>query len=133
MEKAIITSKDFITEGGCNACGPVNCATYTLTFADGKTSTLEDLDVASLVMTLTQKAGWQVELNFDSDEDQTVFEKNGIVVSQIEDYGKVNLTFQHGNKTIKTKNRLASPELFAVINQIMAELFEEETVKLTIE
>ncbi|HBA0438808.1 TPA: DUF4809 family protein, partial [Enterococcus faecium] len=27
MEKAIITSKERITEGGCNACGFVKCIT----------------------------------------------------------------------------------------------------------
>lgn len=132
MEKAVITSKEFITEGGCNACGPVNCATYTLTFADGKTNTLEGLDVASLVMTLTQKAGWEFDLNFDSDEDQTVFEKNGLVVSQLEDYGKVNLTFQHGSQTIKTKNQLNTPDVFVVVNQIMSQLFQEEVVEFSL-
>ena len=45
--KAIIKSKHFITEGGCNACQAFELETFTMHLENGKEVSVENLDVAS--------------------------------------------------------------------------------------
>lgn len=128
METIKITSKEYITEGGCNACGPINYKNYVLHFEDGKSMTAEGLEVAALVMTLAQKKGWRTELNFDSEEDVILFTKDARQVALNEGYNQIMLTYQANGQTIKTKNSLAETEVLAKAQQIFQELFQEAPV-----
>ena len=67
MNVEILTSQ-VITEGGCNACLPYELNTFTLQLPDGRSFSLENLDVASLVMPIAQINQWQTRLLLEEDE-----------------------------------------------------------------
>lgn len=49
MPRAAISSKAFLIEGGCNACGLQNTETFTIHFEDQRSAIVDQLDVPSLV------------------------------------------------------------------------------------
>ena len=57
MPKAAISSKAFLIEGGCNACGLQNTETFTIHFEDQRSAVLDHFDVPSLVQVIAQKNG----------------------------------------------------------------------------
>lgn len=52
MPKAAISSKAFLIEGGCNACGLQNTETFTIHFEDQRSAVLDHFDVPSLVQVI---------------------------------------------------------------------------------
>lgn len=125
--KAVITSEEFITEGGCNACQPFTMATYDLTFEDGKSVSLEELDVPSLVMALAQKDQWQMSLDLDEMDDVMVYQKAGNKVRETPTLRKVK--YQKGaEKLVLEKNTCELTELFQQVNQVLQDFFGIEKV-----
>ncbi|MBU5361169.1 DUF4809 family protein [Enterococcus raffinosus] len=122
-EKAIITSKERITEGGCNACGFVKCITYTIHFEDGRNAALDVLDLPSLVRTIALKKGWRewVEI-IGIGEERVHLVKNSQVVSMDETNHEICYT--------KERSRIESPKqfedknlLFKQVNEILETIF----------
>lgn len=125
--KAVITSEEFITEGGCNACQPFTMATYDLTFDDGKMVSLEELDVPSLVMALAQKHQWQVSLDLDEMDDVMVYQKAGNKIRETPTLRKV--TYQKdAEKLVLAKNTCELTELFQQVNQVLTDFFEIDPI-----
>lgn len=125
--KAVITSEEFITEGGCNACQPFTMATFDLTFEDGRSVSVEELDVPSLVMALAQKDGWQLTLDTDGMDDVLVYSKDGQSVRETTTPRRA--TYQKGaDKLALMKNTCELTELFGQVNEVLTGLFGLEPV-----
>lgn len=131
--KAVITSTEFITEGGCNACQPFSMATYDLTFEDGKQTSLENLDVAALIMALAQKNQWKQELDLeDMDFDEAMlYKKDGQMVKTVESPRKVTFT-SGGEKVVCDRQICDLTELFAKVNEVAAQFFGIEATEFEV-
>lgn len=120
--KAVITSEEFITEGGCNACQPFTMATFDLTFEDGRSVSVEELDVPSLVMALAQKNGWQLTFDTDGMDDVLIYAKEGVSVRETTTSRRA--TYQKGDEKIALmKNTCELTELFSQVNEVLTGLF----------
>lgn len=120
--KAVITSEEFITEGGCNACQPFTMATFDLTFEDGRSVSVEELDVPSLVMALAQKNGWQLTFDTDGMDDVLIYAKEGVSVRETTTPRRA--TYQKGDEKIALrKNTCELTELFSQVNEVLTGLF----------
>lgn len=132
MNRAVITSKERLTEGGCNACGFKNCITYTLHFDDQLKEALDDLDLSSLVMTIALKHGWrQALIPVGIGEEQLVLKKADQTVELNENSQQI--TYQQGiNRMMKAKTYPTTADLFASCNQVLTEIFEIEAYQLAV-
>ncbi|MGL4694659.1 DUF4809 family protein [Enterococcus larvae] len=127
MTKAIISSVVDLTEGGCNACGIVECVSYTLTINEREIP-LEELTVASLVMTIALKNGFKQEMKMDMLDDYLSFTKSGYEVKLFEDYDQ--LTYRSTDSELQTKNRIKdTKELTEKVNELLTKLFKLETIE----
>lgn len=126
--KATIMSEDFLTEGGCNACGPVHSVTYLIEFSEGHPQTIESLDVESLVMIFALKAGWKQEMVMTDDfEDAIQFKKEQQKVLLTEDYKQ--LTYTANGQAIQASKKIEDySQLAEKINEILSTLFKLEAV-----
>lgn len=128
MEKATITTREFLVEGGCNACGLINCCTYTLHFTDSPDQTVENMDEAALVTAIALKGGWhQGTEPVGIGEDAIYFQKDGEKIYFEEDNFKT--TFKKGSTTItcpkyKVHDRQDLPAIFAKTNEVLTSLFQ---------
>lgn len=128
--KAIIKSKHFITEGGCNACQAFDLETFTMHLESGKEVSLEDLDVASLVMPFIQNDQWQTTLLLDEEEGY-IFRKENQEVKFIDnDAAQV---FVSKEQRIVCQKKACEQEIFTKASTILQQLFAMEPVEFVIE
>lgn len=130
MSKAIISSKAFLVEGGCNACGLQSTETFTIHFADQRSEILDSFDVSSLVQTIAQKNGWrETAIPVGISEEKIVLKKGSEIVSP--KYLGEQIVYQRDNQRIQTKRTFEdTAELFDKVNQILVQLFEIEPYEI---
>ena len=130
MSKAIISSKAFLVEGGCNACGLQSTETFTIHFADQRSEILDSFDVSSLVQTIAQKNGWrETAIPVGISEEKIVLKKGLEIVSP--KYLGEQIVYQRDNQRIQTKRTFEdTAELFDKVNQILVQLFEIEPYEI---
>lgn len=130
MSKAIISSKAFLVEGGCNACGLQSTETFTIHFADQRSEILDSFDVSSLVQTIAQKNGWrETAIPVGISEEKIVLKKGLEIVSP--KYLGEQIVYQRDNQRIQTKRTFEdTAELFDEVNQILVQLFEIEPYEI---
>ena len=122
MEKATITTREFLVEGGCNACGLLNCCTYTIHFENSPEQTVENMDEASLVTALILKDGWRQGVETVGIGDDVIFyQKAGEKVYLKEDSFKT--VFEKGTDTMsfpkfKQHDRADLPVIFGNTNKV---------------
>lgn len=123
MEKIQITAKYFLVEGGCNACGMLNSASYTLHFQDGSQYAIEELSPVALVKGLAIKKGWREAVEPVGIGEEAVFlKKENQAVEISEDSFKTN--FKASSKSIPVlKKECTLEEVFDKSNEILTSLF----------
>lgn len=129
--KAVITSEEFYTQGGCNACQPFTMATYDLTFEDGTITSLEELDMASLMMALAQKNQWRQSYVEDDFDDILIYQKGDRKIAVKETPRKITFQTQKEKKTFDKKN-CDLTDLFAQVNEISTRLFNLEKTEFEV-
>lgn len=133
MKKVLITAKMFLIEGGCNACGFVNCCTYTAHFTDSHSQTLDDLNPESLVMAVALKNGWRQSVEpIGIGEEAFFLKKQGEAIQIIDDSFKT--VFKKGMKTITAvKKDCELPTIYETTNQVLTEMLEIPAVEFELE
>ncbi|REC32452.1 DUF4809 domain-containing protein [Enterococcus pseudoavium] len=123
MKKVVITSKERLTEGGCNACGFINCTTHTLHFEDRRTATLDELDLPSMVMTIAMKNGWrELVETIGIGEEKISLIKNSQIVSIDEAYKQI--CYKTTSNCIKKTKKIEDINLlFEECNEILGDIF----------
>lgn len=132
MPRAAISSKAFLIEGGCNACGLQNTETFTIHFEDRRSEVLDNFDVPSLVQTIAQKNGWrETAIPIGISEEEIVLKKGNEVIKP--KYLGDQISYQAGDQRLQTKQRFDSnEELFEQVNSILVELFKLEPYEIKI-
>lgn len=132
MPRAAISSKAFLIEGGCNACGLQNTETFTIHFEDRRSEVLDNFDVPSLVQTIAQKNGWrETAIPIGISEEEIVLKKGNEVIKP--KYLGDQIIYQAGDQRLQTKQRFDSnEELFEQVNNILVELFKLEPYEIKI-
>lgn len=132
MPRAAISSKAFLIEGGCNACGLQNTETFTIHFEDRRSEVLDNFDVPSLVQTIAQKNGWrETAIPIGISEEEIVLKKGNQVIKP--KYLGDQISYQAGDQQLQTKQRFDSnEELFEQVNSILVELFKLEPYEIKI-
>lgn len=121
MNEGTISVTSDLTEGGCNACGPVISETYRLHY-HGQELLLSELTVSSLVMAIVQQNGWQQEFKAEMMADYFIFTKESKEVKLLEDYNLV--TYATASNEITSANECDQQgELFKQVNLILTQLF----------
>lgn len=132
MPRAAISSKAFLIEGGCNACGLQNTETFTIHFEDRRSEVLDNFDVPSLVQTIAQKNGWrETAIPIGISEEEIVLKKGNEVIKP--KYLGDQIIYQAGDQRLQTKQRFDSnEELFEQVNSILVELFKLEPYEIRV-
>lgn len=121
MKTGTITLTTELTEGGCNACGPVRSEMYTLTLKD-QDILLTGFTVSGIVMAVVQQAGWQQEFKVEIIDEYFLFSHDGAEVKLIEDYNEV--TYESNGKRVNSQNEFeSSADLFDTVNRVLTDLF----------
>lgn len=123
MNKINIESKFFLVEGGCNACGLLNCVTYTINFPDGTQATSDQLDAVHLTQAIALKNGWREKVEPVGIGEEAVFlEKGKDAVQVSEDSFKT--TFSKGAKKFPIKKEECSlKEVWDNTNALLTDFF----------
>lgn len=132
MHRAAISSKAFLIEGGCNACGLQNTENFTIHFEDQRSEILDRLDVPSLVQTIAQKHGWRENaLPVGIGEEEIVLQKGSEVIRP-----KIlgdQILYQGAEQRIQTKKNFEETEdLFREVNEILVHLFKLEPYEIKV-
>lgn len=132
MQKAAISSKYFLVEGGCNACGFKNATTFTIHFEDHSADVLECLDIPSLVKAIAQKNGWrEVEIIRGINDEYLVLKKGTQVIEP--KYMADQVLYQTTDQRIQTNQTFSeTTDLFEKTNEILATVFDIEPYQLAI-
>lgn len=132
MPKAAISSKAFLIEGGCNACGMQNTETFTIHFEDQRSAVLDHFDVPSLVQTIAQKNGWrETAIPVGIGEEEIVFKKANVAIKPR--FLGDQIIYQAGDQRIQTKQMFEdNNELFEQVNSILVQLFKIEPYEIKI-
>ncbi|MBO0454304.1 DUF4809 family protein [Candidatus Enterococcus murrayae] len=132
MPKAAISSKAFLIEGGCNACGLQNTETFTIHFEDQRSDVLDNFDVPSLVQTIAQKNGWrETVIPIGISEEEIVLKKENDVIKPR--YLGDQILYQNKDQRIQTKCIFEDKEeLFKQVNEILVQLFKVEPYEIKI-
>ncbi|KAF1301268.1 MULTISPECIES: DUF4809 family protein [Enterococcus] len=120
MKDAVITTKHSLLDGGCNACGFVECTTHTLQY-NGQELPVSDLDVENLVATIVRANQWKESYEpVGIGDDAVVFKKEMQKVAVTEN-GKF-LTYKNttANKSTLAENKLCDDCLFDKVNEVLA-------------
>lgn len=129
MEKGQIVKTVDLTDGGCNACSTLKSVSHTLVINEQELL-LDDLRVASLVMAVALHKGWQQEFVMGMTDEYTLYQKDGLKVKLIEEYG--HLTYSANGITIETQDVIADePMLYKQVNQILTELFQLTAIEFS--
>ena len=130
MPRAAISSKAFLIEGGCNACGLQNTETFTIHFEDQRSAIVDQLDVPSLVQAIAQKNGWRESIIPIGISEEEVVLKKGTQVVKPKILGD-QILYQVQGQRIQTKQRFEQTEaLFEQVNQILTQLFGIEPYEI---
>lgn len=123
MPKAAISSKAFLIEGGCNACGLQNTETFTIHFEDQRSAVLDQFDVPSLVQAIAQKNGWrETAIPIGIGEEEIILKKDNDVIKP--KYLGDHIIYQAEDQRIQTKQQYDdNKELFEQVNNILVQLF----------
>ncbi|AXG39500.1 DUF4809 family protein [Enterococcus gilvus] len=130
MPRAAISSKAFLIEGGCNACGLQNTETFTIHFEDQRSAIVDQLDIPSLIQAIAQKNGWRESIiPVGISEEEVVLKKDAQVVKP-----KIlgdQILYQAQGQRLQTKQRFDQTEaLFEQVNQILTQLFGIEPYEI---
>ncbi len=124
MEKVAITTKMFLVEGGCNACGMINTCTYTLHFKDGLEATIEELDAFHLAIALALKNGFHQQVEaVGIGEDALFLVKDKKKIEMLEDDFKAVLATD-GKRLVLPKKACEKEEVFEKANELLANFFD---------
>lgn len=130
MPRAAISSKAFLIEGGCNACGLQNTETFTIHFEDQRSAIVDQLDVSSLVQAIAQKNGWRESIIPVGISEEEVVLKKGAQVVKPKILGD-QILYQTQGQRLQTKQRFDQTEaLFEQVNQILTQLFGIEPYEI---
>ena len=130
MPRAAISSKAFLIEGGCNACGLQNTETFTIHFEDQRSAIVDQLDVPSLVQAIAQKNGWRESIIPVGISEEEVVLKKGAQVVMPKILGD-QILYQAQGQPLQTKQRFEQTEaLFEQVNQILTQLFGIEPYEI---
>jgi len=130
MPRAAISSKAFLIEGGCNACGLQNTETFTIHFEDQRSAIVDQLDVPSLVHAIALKNGWREAIIPVGISEEEVVLKKGAQVVKPKILGD-QILYQAQGQRIQTKQRFEQTEaLFEQVNQILTQLFGIEPYEI---
>ncbi|WP_314579869.1 DUF4809 family protein [Enterococcus gilvus] len=130
MPRAAISSKAFLIEGGCNACGLQNTETFTIHFEDQRSAIVDQLDVPSLVHAIAQKNGWREAIIPVGISEEEVVLKKGEQVVKPKILGD-QILYQAQGQRLQTKQRFEQTEaLFEQVNQILTQLFGIEPYEI---
>lgn len=125
--QAVINQQEFITEGGCNACGPQSCITYTLQLENEKIILLDEYDNPSLITALALENGWrQTYVTVGIGEDVLVFQKGDQQV-EVDEMDSSIVYQKAGHKCLIPKCAAIKEEGFQQVNQVLQEIFSLET------
>jgi len=132
MPKAAISSKAFLIEGGCNACGLQNTETFTIHFEDRRSEVLDNFDLPSLVQAIAQKNGWrETVIPIGISEEEIVLKKETDVIKP--KYFGDQIIYQSENQRIQSKQKFdTNAELFEQVNSILEQLFKIEPYEIKI-
>lgn len=130
MPRVAISSKAFLIEGGCNACGLQNTETFTIHFEDQRSAIVDQLDIPSLIQAIAQKNGWRESIiPVGISEEEVVLKKDAQVVKP-----KIlgdQILYQAQGQRLQTKQRFDQTEaLFEQVNQILTQLFGIEPYEI---
>lgn len=132
MPRAAISSKAFLIEGGCNACGMKNTETFTIHFEDQPSEILDQFDVPALVQVIAQKHGWRENVvPVGIGEEEIVLQKGSEMIRPklLGD----QIIYQGTEQRIQTKRRFEENEaLFQQVNTILVQLFKLEPYEIKI-
>lgn len=121
MTIATITHATDLTQGGCNACGPVMSDRYTLTL-NGKEHMLTGLSVSGLIMAVVQQAGWKQEFKAEIIDEYFVFSQGPTEVKLVEEFN--HLVYSRAGVTIDSLDEYPeTATLFKQVNAILTEIF----------
>ena len=130
MPRAAISSKAFLIEGGCNACGLQNTETFTIHFEDQRSAIVDQLDVPSLVQAIALKNGWREAIIPVGISEEEVVLKKGAQVVKPKILGD-QILYQAQGQRLQTKQRFDQTEaLFEQVNQILTQLFGIEPYEI---
>lgn len=130
MPRAAISSKAFLIEGGCNACGLQNTETFTIHFEDQRSAIVDQLDVPSLVQAIALKNGWREAIIPVGISEEEVVLKKGAQVIKPKILGD-QILYQAQGQRLQTKQRFDQTEaLFEQVNQILTQLFGIEPYEI---
>lgn len=135
MPRAAISSKAFLIESGCNACGLQNTETFTIHFEDQRSAIVDQLDVPSLVQAIALKNGWREAIIPVGISEEEVVLKKGAQVVKPKILGD-QILYQTQGQRLQTKQRFDQTEaLFEQVNQILTQLFgiEPYEVRLAVD
>ncbi len=121
--KAIIKSKEVITEGGCNACVPFALRTFTMQLDNGREYALEQLDCGALIMPIAQVNHWQTRLWLE-EEEGLIYQKGTQEVRFSENFRDAG--FATTDQTVICPKKMTEAQIFEQTNQILLALFKIE-------
>ena len=99
MPKAAISSKAFLIEGGCNACGLQNTETFTIHFEDQRSAVLDHL-MSIACSSDCSKNGWREKaIPVGIGEEEIVLQKANEVIKPV--YFGDQISYQKGMNEFK--------------------------------
>lgn len=122
MKTATITSTMDLTQGGCNACGPVESLLYSMEL-DQQTLALEELRVSSLVMAIVLHEGWSQAFKVEMIDEYMLYKKGDKEIKLVEDYNQLTYISSTDSITL-ADNYSDQAELFSQTNRVLTEIFE---------
>jgi len=132
MHKAVISTKHFLIEGGCNACGLKNISTFTIYYEDHSFQILDGLDLFSLIKIISQKNGWkELVINEGINDEKIIFKKGNSIIEPKYDSNRV--TYKKKTEYIELPRTFSSnKELFDQANKILKHFFDIEPYEIAI-
>lgn len=123
MQQAVINQQEFISEGGCNACGFQSSITYTLHLENQKTILLDEYDNPSLITALAMENGWRQDyVTIGIGEDELVFKKADQQI-EVHEVGPM-ITYQKADHRCSIpKGAAVKEDGFKQVNQVLEEIF----------
>ncbi|MEG0286698.1 MAG: DUF4809 family protein [Vagococcus sp.] len=117
--------------GGCNACPTFKEDIYVMELK-GNEHVLDEFNVNSMVMAIAVANGYKLHQEYDMSEDYDIYKKEGNEIAVIPEYNK--LIFKKGPQQQKVANHYQNTEeLFAVVNNLLTQYFDLESIQFVLE
>ena len=128
--KVMITHEKHIVDGGCNACGFVNCDTTQVEFEDGFKTSLESFELDALIMAMAIKARWrQAFVPVGIGEEELVLKKDGQEVV-VDDDSYTKVSYKKAGETFTfDKVYEDCQDMFQEANHALTEIFGTEPIE----